>query len=507
MKSAHLVYPHQLFKNDLLPKGITTVFVIEDPLYFGSDKKYPVMFHKQKLMLHRASMRCYTKEVLLPAGYDVHYIEYKDMVNSGDIVQKLKGFDQATVYDVVDDILLKRLQAATKTAPKVPVLQVLDTPNFYLKRHEVAGYFGTSTKSQFASFYQWQRKKWNILIDDNKPVGGKWSFDAENRKRLPKDHTLPTFKLYGSNEYVEEARHYVQKNFPNNPGLDTEFCWATSHAEAEAWLEEFLEQRFDEFGPYEDAIDGQAPWVYHSALTPALNIGLLNPKQIISAALARNEKSPVPLESLEGFIRQVLGWREYVRGMYQTRGVRMRNGNVFEHKRRLTSDWYEGTTGLLPLDDVIRKVQASGYIHHIERLMIAGNVMFISQIDPNEVYRWFMEMSIDAYDWVMVPNVYGMSQFADGGSMMTKPYMSGSNYVLKMSWYKKDDWCDIWDGLYWGFIETHKASLVRNPRMKIMVSLLDRMNQDRKRIISDRATEFINKKTISAPLKQAEPTA
>lgn len=496
MKSAHLVYPHQLFKNELLPEGVTTVFVIEDPLYFGTDAKYPVYFHKQKLILHRASMRRYIEEVLWPAGYDVQYVECNELVDSGDILQRLRGFDRATVFDVVDDVLQRRLQSAAETVPEVPALQVLDTPNFYLKKQEVADYFGKTTKSLFATFYQWQRERWNILIGENyKPVGGKWSFDAENRKRLPKDHTLPTFEVYGSNKYVDEARHYVQKNFPNNPGLDSEFCWATNHAEAESWLQEFLEQRFDEFGPYEDAIDGQAPWVYHSALTPALNIGLLNPKQIVDAALARHEKSPVPLESLEGFIRQVLGWREYVRGMYQTRGVSMRTSNVFEHKRRLTPDWYEGTTGLPPVDDVIRKVQARGYIHHIERLMIMGNAMFVSQIDPREVYQWFMEMTIDAYDWVMVPNVYGMSQFSDGGSMVTKPYMSGSNYVLKMSWYQKDDWCDIWDGLYWGFVDKHRVSLARNPRMSMMVKQLDRLNDDRRRIIGYRASDFLNAKT------------
>jgi deoxyribodipyrimidine photolyase-related protein len=441
-------------------------------------------------------MRRYIEEVLWPAGYDVAYIECKELVDSGDIIQKLRGYERATVFDVVDDVLHRRLTAAAQTVPEVPPLEILDSPNFYLKKQEVADYFGKSSKSSFASFYQWQRERWNILIGDNyKPVGGKWSFDAENRKRLPKDHVLPTFEVYGSNKYVEEARHYVEKYFPNNPGLTQEFCWATNHEEAESWLHEFIDQRLEEFGPYEDAIDGVAPYVYHSALTPALNIGLLSPQQLVAAALLKHEASPVPLASLEGFIRQVLGWREYVRGTYQVRGVSMRTSNVYEHTRKLTADWYEATTGIPPVDDVIKKVQTRGYIHHIERLMIMGNAMFVSQIHPKEVYQWFMEMTIDAYDWVMVPNVFGMSQFADGGSMVTKPYMSGSNYVLKMSWYQKDDWCDIWDGLYWGFVEKHRISLARNPRMKIMVSQLDHMNEDRKRIIGYRAQDFLNAKT------------
>jgi deoxyribodipyrimidine photolyase-related protein len=496
MKSAHIIYPHQLFKKEYLPQDITTLFLVEDPLYFGTDAKYPVYFHRQKLMLHRASMRRYIEEVLWPAGYDVEYVEFKDIVDSGDIVQRLRGFDSATVFDVVDDVLQRRLQTASSSVPEAPQLQFLDTPNFYLKKQEVADYFGKTQKTQFSNFYQWQRERWNILIDDNyKPVGGKWSFDADNRKRLPKNHLLPTFEVYGSNKYVEEARHYVQKNFPDNPGSDVDFCWATNHEEAEAWLAEFIEQRLADFGPYEDAIDGQAPWVYHSALTPALNIGLLQPQDIVNAALALHEKKPLPLESLEGFVRQVLGWREYVRGIYQTRHVSMRTSNVFAHKRQLTPDWYDGTTGLPPVDDAIKKVQQRAYLHHIERLMIVGNAMFVSEIDPREVYQWFMEMTIDAYDWVMVPNVCGMSQFADGGSMVTKPYMSGSNYILKMSWYEKDVWCDIWDGLYWGFVEKHRTLLSRNPRMKVIVSQLDHMNEDRRRIIGYRANDFLNAKT------------
>lgn len=500
MKSAHLIYPHQLFGAELLPQGITTIFLIEDPLYFGTDTKYPVFFHKQKLILHRASMRRYIEEVLWPAGYDVEYVEFKDLVDSGDVLQRLRGFDSATVFDVVDDVLQRRLQTAGTTVPEVPQLQFLDTPNFYLKRQEVADYFGKSQKSSFATFYQWQRERFNILIGDNyKPIGGKWSFDEDNRKRLPKDHVLPTFEVYGSNKYVDEARHYVQKNFPDNPGADAEFCWATNHNEASSWLAKFLDQRLDDFGPYEDAIDGVAPWAYHSALTPALNIGLLSPQQIVDAALARHDKKPVPLESLEGFIRQVLGWREYVRGIYQTRHVALRMANVYEHKRQLTSDWYDGTTGIPPVDDVIKKVQARSYIHHIERLMIIGNIMFVAQIDPREVYQWFMEMTIDAYDWVIAPNVYGISQFADGGSMTTKPYASGSDYILKMSYYQKDDWCDIWDGLYWDFIEKNRTTLARNPRMSTIVHQLDRLNEDRKRIIGYRAADFLNTKTKIAP--------
>ncbi len=502
MKSAHLIYPHQLFKKEYLPQGVGTIFLIEDPLFFGTDQKYPVFFHKQKLILHRASMRRYIKEVLWPAGYEVEYIEFKDIVDSGDILQRLRGYESATVFDVVDDVLQRRLQVAANTIPEIPKLQFLDTPNFYLTKQEVTDYLSSSKNKPFLDFYQWQRERFNVLIDDNyKPVGGKWSFDQESRKRLPKEHTLPTFEVYGSNEFVEEARHYVAKNFPNNPGVDSEFNWATNHEEAEVWLNEFLKNRLEDFGLYQEAIDGTAPWSYHSAISSALNTGLLTPKQAVDLAIQRHEKSPVSLPSLESFVRQVLGWREYTRAVYQTQGVFLRSSNNYEHKRSLTQDWYDGTTGIPPVDDVIKKVQTRSYLHHVERLMIIGNIMFLSQINPNEVYQWFMEMTIDAYDWAVVPNVYGMSQFSDGegGGMTVKPNISGSNYILQMSHYEKDDWCDIWDGLYWGFIEKHSESLSKNTHMNTTVAMLKRMNEDRRRIIGYRAADFLNTKTKTAP--------
>lgn len=499
-KNAHLVYPHQLFAAEFLPQGTTHVFVIEDPLYFGTDAQYPIMFHKQKLMLHRASMRRYIEEVLWPAGYEVEYIECRDLQDSGDALQRLKGFDSVSVFDVVDDVLSRRLQTASTTIPEVPSLHILDTPNFYLKRSEVTDYFAGTKANPFAAFYQWQRERWNILIGDNyKPVGGKWILEPETHKRLPKDHVLPTFEVFGSNKYVDEAKHYIDKNFADNPGGTETFCWATNHQEAADWLSSFIEHRLDNFGTYQDAIDGHAPWVYHSALAPALNIGLLSPQQVVQAAIDRHAKNPVDLLNLEAFVRQVLGWREYVRGLYVARGVTMRTSNVFAHKNLLTQDWYVGTTGLPPVDDAIKKVHERAYLHNAERQMVVGNAMFLSHIDPNEVYTWCMEMSIDAYDWVVVPNVYSMSQYADGGMATSKPNISSSSYILQMSWYQKGDWCDVWDGLYWGFIYDHKDQLAKNPHTKPIVAQLNRLDQDRKRIIGYRASDFLNAKTKTAP--------
>jgi deoxyribodipyrimidine photolyase-related protein len=428
----------------------------------------------------------------------VDYVEHKKLQETGAIVNILQHFEAVYYFDPTDDVLDRRLVAAVQGLENPPVLERLDSPNFYLTRQEVERFFcARKEKAFFTTFYQWQRERFNILIhpDTYKPVGGKLSFDTENRKRLPKEHVLPNFQVYGANEHVAEARRYVEEHFPDNPGFSEDFPWPTSHAEAQAWLDDFLETRLDDFGPYEDAIDGVAPWVYHSGLSPLLNVGLLQPYEVVARALERHAHKPVPLASLEGFIRQVLGWREYIRGMYLNRHVQLRTSNVFGHNRHLTNDWYNGTTGIPPVDDVIKKTLTRGYAHHIERLMVMGNMMFLCDFHPDEVYRWFMEMYIDAYDWVMVPNVYGMSQYADGGSMVTKPYVSSSNYILKMSHYEKGEWCDVWDGLYWRFIEKNRERFKKNPRMSMMVSQLDRLDQNRKRIISYRAEDFLRDKT------------
>jgi deoxyribodipyrimidine photolyase-related protein len=494
MKSALILYPHQLFPLDQLPK-VDTVVMVEEPLYFGIDREYPLRIHKQKIILHRASMRRYVEEVLWPAGIEVDYVDLDGLMTSEDIFERVRKFEQLYLFDPVDDVLTKRLLQARRADSSVPAFEFLTSPNFYLKNQEIQQYFSGKHKYLLADFYQWQRERFNVLIgEDYKPVGGKWSFDEENRKKLPKDVKLPSFGVFGSNKYVEEATSFVEEHFSDNPG-STDFVWPTNHQEATTWLNDFVENRLDDFGPYEDAIDKDAVWLYHSALSSSLNIGLLSPQQVVDAALARHKKKPVQLSSIEGFIRQVLGWREFIRGQYITQHVPMRNANMFAHKRRMTPDWYNGTLGLPPFDNMVKRVNDHAYAHHIERLMVAGNLMLLCEIDPNDVYKWFSELFIDSYDWVMVPNVYGMSQFVDGGTIVTKPYISGSNYLMKMSNYDKGDWCDIWDGLFWRFVDKHHAKLQGNPRMKLVVENYKRIDADRRRIIGYRADDFLNKFT------------
>ena len=259
------------------------------------------------------------------------------------------------------------------------------------------------------------------------------------------------------------------------------------------WFKDFLNNRFNDFGIYEDSIVDKESFLNHSLLSPLLNTGLIDINFVLEATILFYRKNNIPLNSCEGFIRQIIGWREFIRGVYTVKGSEERTKNFWGFKRKIPKSFYNGTTGILPVDDSIKKILKTAYAHHIDRLMILGNFMLLCQFDPDEVYRWFMEMFIDSYDWVMVPNVYGMSQFADGGLMSTKPYISGSSYILKMSNYKKGEWSEIWDSLFWNFIDNYRSFFVKNPRMRMLVTNFDKMNLDKKERLLKLAHHFLVK--------------
>jgi deoxyribodipyrimidine photolyase-related protein len=248
----------------------------------------------------------------------------------------------------------------------------------------------------------------------------------------------------------------------------------------------------DDYGAFEDPISATQTTLFHSVLIPMLNIGLLTPAEVINRTLEWHRQRPVPLNSLEGFVRQIIGWREFIRGIdrdYETMNL---PAGPFRHTRQLNSCWYDGSTGLPPLDTAIQRARDHAFCHHIERLMVIGSAMLMCEVEPLEANRWFMEMFIDAAEWVMRPNVLGMSQFADGGYFATKPYLSGSNYLLKMSDFPKGPWCDVWDGLYWRFIDRNRAFFAGNHRLSVMVKGVDRLDPLRRDRIFAAAESFID---------------
>ena len=490
--SVTIVFPHQLFEDHPALANSREVFLVEEWLFF---RQYN--FHRQKLVLHRASMKFYEKW-LQQKGYAVNYIETNAKENDcRQLVAQLaqQGVTAIYIAAVADDWLLKRMQHACNKADIN--LHTYDSPNFLNTVQSTEAYF-SKKKSYFqTNFYTWQRKQRNVLLEINgEPTGGQWTYDADNRQKFPKKETVPALELPDESSFIMEAKIYVKTHFPDNYGaLNVPCLFVVTFDDAVNWLNDFLKKRFDKFGIYEDAIVAKESVLHHSVLTPMLNIGLLNPLQIIEGALIAAKKYPIPLNSLEGFIRQIMGWREFIHILYEREGVNQRTKNYWKFNRKIPRSFWTGDTGIAPIDTTIKKILQTGYCHHIERLMVLGNFMQLCEFDPDEVYRWFMEMFIDAYDWVMVPNVYGMTQFADGGLMTTKPYISGSNYLMKMSDYEKGEWQALWDGLFWRFMDVHRSFFLKNPRLGMLVFTFDKMS------IEKQHTHLLNAETF---LKQLD---
>jgi deoxyribodipyrimidine photolyase-related protein len=387
-----------------------------------------------------------------------------------------KGLSALYLIDPVDYWIERRI---TRYAQNIE-LNWHDTPAFLNTKEDLSSFFKPTKKKFFqTSFYKSERQKRGILIEQGGPAGGQWTYDAENRRKFPKNASVPEVNWPEETTYHQEARTYVAEYFENNLGaLDNEITYPLDHQAAELWLKDFLKYRFEYFGHYEDALVAHEHILHHSLLSPLINVGLLCPNQVLDQVLSYAKNASIPLNSTEGLVRQIMGWREFIRGVYQVKGSQERITNFWAHKRKIPESFYSGTTGLFPVDSVIKKLNKTGYAHHIERLMVMGNIMVLCEFDPDEVYRWFMELFIDAYDWVMVPNVYGMSLFADGGVMSTKPYISGSNYLMKMSDYPKGPWQDTWDGLFWRFMDKHRDFFLSNPRLAMLVRSLDKMKPE-----------------------------
>lgn len=492
MSSIALVFPHQLFKDHPALQPGRPVYLLEEDLFFRQYR-----FHQKKLVLHRASMRYY-KSFLEESGYEVYYAEAKSEQSAvAQFTCSLpKGITEVHYADVVDDWLQRRLvKAATE---KGIALVEYQTPYFVNSLQELNAYFdGRSTYFQ-TDFYIAQRKQRRLLLDENsRPLGGKWTYDDENRLKFPKGSKPPAFSLPDNKVFVPEAIAYVQRHFGTNPGnADPPFFkrqgfYPVTHNEADEWLDDFLQNRFQLFGAYEDAMVTGEGVLYHSCLTPVLNTGLLTPQQVLDKALAAAVEYRVPLNSLEGFVRQIVGWREFVRGVYVHKGRLQRTKNYWAFNRKMPASFWQGTTGIEPLDIVIQKVLQSGYCHHIERLMVLGNFMLLCEFNPDDVYRWFMELFVDAYDWVIVPNVYGVILFADGGLMTTKPYVSGSNYLLKMGNWKRGPWQETWDALFWRFLHVHRNFFEQNPRLAMLANSFEKQPAAKREEQLQRAERFL----------------
>lgn len=515
MSSALLLFPIHLFKEHDLVRSYNHIYLIEEPRYFTD-----YAFHKLKLAYHRASMKYYHDYIKksVRGKTKITYVEFHK-VNHTFYQNLAKKHDRIDAYDPNDHSLELLLTSYG--------VQLLASQNFAITRDEayenLSIYYVNGKRFNFMNFYKYMRRKLDILITKSgDPVGGKWSFDAENRKpygtNAPAIPPLPSKSGLGSkSKYMNEACAYVRKHFPKNEGiLDEEVAalYPITHEDAAAWCVDFCKKRFAHFGLYEDAIISQdakiahSEFLFHSVLSPMMNIGLITDREVL--AIVAKWKDRVPLPAYEGFIRQVIGWRNYVYAIYATKYGNPNMSildyykmiaamNAMKHTRPLPyAHFWRGSTKIPPVDDAIQTIRKYGYVHHIQRLMVLGNVLFLLKTNPHDVFKIFMEWTIDAYEWVMTPNVYGMSQYADGGKMMTRPYFSSSNYIRNMSDYtcshshSNNKWCEIWDALYGEFIAKHVAKLKRIYATARMVVFYQRKSAKEKKDYKKIAKSYIS---------------
>jgi deoxyribodipyrimidine photolyase-related protein len=430
-----LIFPVHLFENNDLLNNDNKKIIIEEPVYFT---KYNT--HKLKLILHRASMKKYA---------DIHKLEYIEYHKADEFYKNNKA--DIVCFDPVDHDVMNKLKKASKN------IELYETPEFISTYEDLEQFHEKQKDKRFihdSQFYRWQRDRLKILTDK------KLSLDSENRKPFPKNQkeVFNPISSTSNTKYIKEATAYVNKHFAKNFGSSDNFFYPIDHAGAKEWLHNFVYHRFKLFGDYEDAIGSNIKFGYHSVLSPLLNIGLLTDQDVLDKVLVLEHK--IPINSFEGFIRQIIGWKSTMRYFYEFYYDKQFGKNNLKHNRKLTDHFWKGTTQIPIIDDSIKKLHNTGYLHHIERLMVMGNFMLLCEINPDEVFKWFM-LTIDAYQWVMVPNIYGMSQYADGGLLMTRPYFSSSNYIKRMSDYKDNNnililnkytWSEIWDALYYRFI-------------------------------------------------------
>ena len=476
------------FKNDHL------IFMAEDYELCTYEKH-----HKLKILLFLSAMRSYADK-LKKNKFKIEYLKidsknfrknYLDKINK---IIKAKKISEITTFEIEDKFFEKKIETFIKK--KKLIWNKIQSPMFLSSREEFNNYLSKNKKPFMATFYKDKRIKLDVLMKkDGNPEGGKWSFDQDNRKKLPKNILIPKFPKLVESLHTKNLKPIIEKLFKKHPGDTKKFWFATEDNDVDKIFNFFIKEKLNFFGDYEDAVDQSNNILFHSTLSPYINLGLITPDLIISKTLDFHKKNKIRFNSLEGYLRQIIGWREFMRGIYQKYSSEMENRNFFNQNRKMKDSWYNGTTGLPPLDYAIKNALTNGWSHHIERLMILSNIMNLCELKPKIVYKWFMEMFVDSSDWVMVPNVYGMGLFSDGGIFATKPYICGSSYLMKMMNFKKGNWCNTMDGLYWRFINRNKEFFAKNPRLSMMVKIYDKMNPERKKLILSEAENFINKNT------------
>ena len=378
-------------------------------------------------------------------------------------------------------------------------LDIREDRHFYGSVREFAAHARGRKSLRMEYFYREMRKRHGVLMQGDQPEGGQWNFDAENRETFSAagPGAVPPRSVFEPDVITREVIALVQARFANHPGRLDEFAWPVTREQALVALQRFIAERLPLFGRYQDAMWPGEPWLYHAHLSAAMNLKLINPREVVDAAVAAYRAGVVPLASVEGFVRQIIGWREYVRGIYWTRMPGYAELNALDAQHNLPGWFWTGDTDMACLRDAITQTLQHGYAHHIQRLMVTGLFALMYGVQPLQVHAWYLAVYVDAVEWVELPNTLGMSQYADGGLMASKPYVATGKYIQRMSPHCKGCRYDPsqrtgekacpFTTLYWDFLMRHESALAGNPRMALQVKNVARLDDAQKEAIRDRA--------------------
>lgn len=464
------------------------------------DEATYVRHHKQKIALVFAAMRKFAAR-LEGRGVRVRYVRIDDPESPGSIPGELTRAVAALRPErvVMTECGEWRLAEALKSWAAdagVPV-EVREDRRFICSHDRFRRWAADKKQLRMEFFYREMRRETGLLMDGEEPVGGRWNFDAENRKKLPKGMAPPGRKRFPPDAVTREAMADVERLFPEHFGSLDAFDWPTTAEEAEVALEHFLRDCLPGFGDWQDAMKDGASWMWHSLTSTSINLGLLDPLDVCRRAKAEFVAGRAPLNAVEGFIRQILGWREFVRGIYWLKVPEYRARNFLDADRTLPWFYWSGETDMTCVADVVGRTRDHAYAHHIERLMVTGNLAMLLGVHPDEVDDWYMVVFADAYEWVEMPNTRGMATFADGGIVGSKPYAASGAYIDRMS-----DWCggcryDVkaksgevacpFNRLYWGFLERNRKRLRDNVRLAMPYRTLDGWSAERRREVVEEA--------------------
>ncbi|MEP5153296.1 cryptochrome/photolyase family protein [Planktotalea sp.] len=464
-----------------------------------------VKHHKKKIAFVFSAMRHFAS-TLSEQGLKVTYVKYDDPQNAGSLLGEVKR--ALALHDVAEVIVTSpgefRLQEDMSCwAVKLGLpVTIREDDRFLCSAEEFAAWAKGRKQLRMEYFYREMRRKYSILMNHGEPVGGQWNYDAENRKPPASGLDIPDTFRAKPDAITNDVMELVATHFPDHFGDLSPFHYAVTRDQALVALNQFIEKRLTHFGDYQDAMIQYEPWMYHSHIALYLNCGLLTPLECIERAENAYHKGLAPLNAVEGFIRQILGWREYVRGIYWLKMPEYKSENFLSAQRALPDFYWTADTQMNCLRQCVSETKQNAYAHHIQRLMVLGNFALLAGIDPDAVNDWYMLVYADAYEWVELPNVSGMVLFADGGQLASKPYAASGAYINKMSNYcggckykvsaKNGPTACPFNYLYWDFIARNEGKLRGNPRMGFMYKTLDRMGEEKREAIKDDTRRFFN---------------